>query len=334
MTSTYIRYICTTIKLSRWRLRVLFAGVLALAVIGLLLHSTSRSKDINILAYDSSLSQSAPLTYSQRPGAEPGCVLPRLDKYNPIYEQHKSKQPPRIACRKNKDWAFVKNGQLHFDNEAIAKYGDKIKCLVTYLERVDDFKQKRAQQVNFDSDKTRVLNLTSDFCYVECKIQRTTTFELAPVWSSLVAGISPKASVVNRALKTDDGAKKLNVMFFGFDSVSHLNFMRRLPKLYKFLTEQLGALVLQQYNIVGDGTTAAMLGMLVGKYEEELPETRRGKSKTTVDVYPFVFNNFTANGYATIYAEDESSIGTFHYRLNGWEKQVRALCLVKSNIHS
>jgi hypothetical protein len=62
---------------------------------------------------------------------------------------------------------------------------------------------------------------------------------------------------------------------FGFDSLSRMAWTRLLPKTRKFL-KKLGGIELEGYNIVGDGTPAALLPILTGKMEEELPEARRG----------------------------------------------------------
>jgi len=47
------------------------------------------------------------------------------------------------------------------------------------------------------------------------------------------------------------------------------------------------------YNIVGDGTPAALLPILTGKTEQELPEARRGHvDAKTVDKFPWIWNKF------------------------------------------
>ena len=47
------------------------------------------------------------------------------------------------------------------------------------------------------------------------------------------------------------------------------------------------------YNIVGDGTPAALLPILTGKTETELPEARRGYSgANTVDGFPWIWKKF------------------------------------------
>ena len=48
--------------------------------------------------------------------------------------------------------------------------------------------------------------------------------------------------------------RKLNVLLFGMDSLSRLNFHRFLPKTVKFLKDDLNALEFVGYNKVGDNT--------------------------------------------------------------------------------
>ena len=50
---------------------------------------------------------------------------------------------------------------------------------------------------------------------------------------------------------------------------------------------------IQGYNIVGDGTPAALLPILTGQTEKELPEARRGHAGAeTVDRFPWIWNKF------------------------------------------
>ena len=87
---------------------------------------------------------------------------------------------------------------------------------------------------------------------------------------------------------------------FGFDSVSRLTWMRTLPRSYQYLVDQLGATVLRGYNVVGDGTTQAILPILTGKTEIELPESRRGfAGATRVDGHPWIWNELRRVGYVT-----------------------------------
>ena len=107
---------------------------------------------------------------------------------------------------------------------------------------------------------------------------------------------------------------------FGFDSLSRNAVIRQLPKSFKYLKEDLQADILEGYNIVGDGTPAALTPMFTGKTEWELPIVDRiRKPSSYVNVYPFIWNKFKSKGYVTGYAEDEQNFGTYQYRLNGFK---------------
>lgn len=74
-----------------------------------------------------------------------------------------------------------------------------------------------------------------------------------------------------------------------------------------------------RYNIVGDGTPQALIPILTGKTELELPDTRKRFSHTDfVNVYPFIWKDFKQVGYATAYLEDVPETGVFTYRLKGF----------------
>ncbi|XP_064615210.1 uncharacterized protein LOC135479318 [Liolophura sinensis] len=114
----------------------------------------------------------------------------------------------------------------------------------------------------------------------------------------------------------------MNVLVFCLDSLSHLSYQRKLPLTYKFIKNALGATILHGYNIVGDATTANLLPLLTGKAHDELPETRSDVADSNyVDTYPLLWYKYERKGYATLFAEDEPTIGSFNLRLNGFEHQ-------------
>jgi len=87
---------------------------------------------------------------------------------------------------------------------------------------------------------------------------------------------------------------------FGFDSVSRLTWIRSLPRSYQYLVDQLGATVLRGYNVVGDGTPQALLPILTGLTEQELPEARRGfAGASSVDGHPWIWKELARLGYVT-----------------------------------
>ena len=90
-----------------------------------------------------------------------------------------------------------------------------------------------------------------------------------------------------------------------------MSFRRKLPETVKFLEKTLGSVVLNGYNIVGDGTPQAFIPILTAQTETELPLTRKRYPKANYvdDVYPFIWKNYSDQGYVTMYAEDAFNIG-------------------------
>ncbi|BHF67499.1 hypothetical protein SprV_0301052600 [Sparganum proliferum] len=139
----------------------------------------------------------------------------------------------------------------------------------------------------------------------------------------------------------------VNVLLLGIDSLSRLSWLRYLPRtmdLLQRLVQNRGG-IFNLFNIVGDGTTANLLALLTGLFEQELPEARRfvaemmpgqvglldaslskeggnrgeKASKTVLDEFPWIWKEYASSGgYATHYIEDTTNYGTFQYRLQGF----------------
>ncbi|KAI8503931.1 hypothetical protein Bbelb_179990 [Branchiostoma belcheri] len=169
-----------------------------------------------------------------------------------------------------------------------------------------------------DTDMTKNVTNANDGLFDERQDALDVAYEM------LFSHIHPKPTVFADAKQKllKDTALGLNVLMFGFDSTSRLNFIRKLPKTYKYMTEILDSVVLTGYNIIGDATTAALIPMLTGQTEIELPEVRKNQDVShSVDIYPLVWKEFKKNGYATLFAEDQPTMSVFNLRLNGFEKQ-------------
>ncbi|CAG9116443.1 unnamed protein product [Plutella xylostella] len=117
-------------------------------------------------------------------------------------------------------------------------------------------------------------------------------------------------------------ARPLNVLLVGFDSTSKNGFIRSMPETFRSLQEDLGAVVMDGYNILGDGTPATLFPLLTGRTELENPDRRTSVSvKESVDDLPFIFKRVRSHGYRTVYFEDHPNIGTFNFRFTGFRRQ-------------
>ena len=128
----------------------------------------------------------------------------------------------------------------------------------------------------FDVHKTGTLTpskpvvaLNEDMVYVE--IHNTDD----AVQKEFYMEIIPKEKVLHRVPQTEPGIP-LNVMMVGLDSTSHAHFQRKLGPIYKYLKQELKSNMFNGYSVLGDGTTVALIGMLVGRHFDELPEGRKG----------------------------------------------------------
>lgn len=240
------------------------------------------------------------------------CQHPNLEVENPeIYKFFRHVDP--IQCMQEAEWVVVQGSVATITEEAKAKHGD-IECAFTEVLRNGDNQVKRGATT---TTHNTFYFTTTDFYTVSC------TAKDGKKWSNTVAGIRKDKEIIASTGwdKVPKDSVHLNYLMIGFDSLSRNTFIRTLPKTYAFLTKDLGGHVMQGYNIVGDGTPQQLLPILTGKTELELPETRKrmGNKAQFVNVYPFVWNDFSKNGYVTMFCEDTPQIGTFQYRLQGFD---------------
>ncbi|XP_013790890.1 uncharacterized protein LOC106474743 [Limulus polyphemus] len=243
------------------------------------------------------------------------CQHPDLDPFHPQVMKY-LKDIPKLECNNEEDWLLLSSGRILVNQKIIEKHGH-FNCKLTYRVRMNDFENKKGKVVNFMSENSEI-PLDSDFFYVSCKAKD------GAKWKNLMAGVSRSESAVKRARTKNSAGEfmSLNVLMFGLDSMSRNHFIRKLPKTYTYLTSILKGIVLKGYNIVGDGTPQALIPILTGFTERELPETRKRFSEAQhVNVYPFIWKRFSEFGYVTAFAEDTPETGIFTYRLKGFDEQ-------------
>ncbi|OAD56073.1 hypothetical protein WN48_03813, partial [Eufriesea mexicana] len=241
------------------------------------------------------------------------CKLPQLDISNPDIIKFIHDVPP-LQCTPE-DWVILHGSRLVISSKIKKRYGP-ITCFFSEILRGNDYNVSFMTPV--ESNDSYVLK-HSDFVDVKCESKTETE------WHSIMVGVKNDPKVKKKSKWENVGKKalKLNVLMIGFDSLSRNTFIRKLPKTYKYVKEYLGALILEGYNIVGDGTPQALIPILTGKIELELPNTRKrmGLKANYVNVYPMIWNQYKEKSYITGFMEDVHYIGTFTYRLKGFKEQ-------------
>ncbi|GLG93133.1 Uncharacterized protein GBIM_00623 [Gryllus bimaculatus] len=292
--------------------------LLGLAYVGVLVTRTKFgpiddvNRDARLKSVSLLMDSSAGEVWKKLAAGGQACRHPRLDVNNPAIMKFIKDTNP-LVCTLKEDWVQMNGSTARITDEAREHYG-YIECAFTDIFRGSDHS-------THDGVITRThteYNLEeTDFIRVNCRSEKGST------WHNVMAGIRHDQDVLDRTGwdKVPEDGLHLNVLIWGFDSLSRNMFARKLPRTHRYLRETLGAFELQGYNIVGDGTPQALIPILTGKTELELPETRKrmGDKASYVNVYPFAWKDFRANGYVTGYAEDCPSIGTFTYRLKGFD---------------
>lgn len=116
----------------------------------------------------------------------------------------------------------------------------------------------------------------------------------------------------------DNTTKKASILFVGIDSISRLNFIRALPKTYRYLEES-GWLTLKGYNKMDDNTFPNLMAIFTGMNSSSAYKRCAPTTVGMLDKCPMIWKIFEEFGYITAYAEDEASISTFNYNKVGFK---------------
>ncbi|XP_028406354.1 uncharacterized protein LOC114528834 isoform X2 [Dendronephthya gigantea] len=233
--------------------------------------------------------------------SEIGCRIPFMDAFHPqIMKYVSSSASPKCSGQR---YGELVDGALHFRDpkvksatyQAISRNGETSYTLSASKPVVS------GQKIN---DQLIEVDFTLD------NNQHAKELHLHAV---------PNENVLKREAKTNSGVP-LNILVIGLDSVSHGSAQRKLPRVYKFLRDELGAYFFNGHVVTGDGTVEQMAPMLTGrKFMEELYEARPDRAKSrTVDDWPWIYKQLKEHGYITGYNEDGTHLGPFNWRLRGF----------------
>ncbi|KAH3733495.1 hypothetical protein DPMN_039924 [Dreissena polymorpha] len=237
-----------------------------------------------------------------------GCVHPNLPLWTDQLKNYFKPCVP-VKCSDDVNWVYTDSGRFYISSQAEKVVG-KIECELTPI-------------VN-DEDNTKYLETIKDVKNGSGLV--TDTFKSSCTSSSGKSYTNIHVGIAGRS-KTNEQQKppnaKYNVFMYGFDSMSRNMVKRFLPKTHEFFVNELGGHILNEYNIVGDGTPQALMPILTGRKETEIPEVRRGhtNAKPVDEILEFVWKRFEKRGYVTQWGEDMSYIGTFTYRMLGFKEQ-------------
>ncbi|XP_046386571.1 uncharacterized protein LOC124156217 isoform X2 [Ischnura elegans] len=164
------------------------------------------------------------------------------------------------------------------------------------------------------SDDPKVPAFYKDFhSFVSLAVARRRAQEQLEEWrKGEVIAVAPSAESPR-----DD---KWSVLILGVDAVSRLNFLRQMPKT-KAVLEKIGAIEFLGYNKVADNTFPNIVPLMTGYSEEELKAVCWPEPRKKLDDCPWLWYNYTMEGYLTLHGEDCSWMSIFNYVKAGFLRQ-------------
>lgn len=171
------------------------------------------------------------------------------------------------------NWITVlDNGTLSYNFDYLTKSSISIeKCEYSFIKwHIDDAQYFVSEPVRIKNGET--LDLNEEFFLISCQSNTLSYYKtaLARIFKSKLTKKSNHQSL-----------KPINVMMIGLDSVSRSNFLNHLPRSSEYLIKEMKTTILNGFNIVGDGTPAALIPILTGKHEHELPNTIKKTPNTS-----------------------------------------------------
>ncbi|XP_002167790.3 uncharacterized protein LOC100199035 isoform X1 [Hydra vulgaris] len=250
-------------------------------------------------------------------GDSNACILPSLNPFDP--EIMRYVKPVRMTCSERRF------GKVTIDGWFVLSSSNVLNLSISYIYRDnpskkfinEDFGVKFSEPtiVKRNKNGTYKHKLSNDFIKVEIYFEKFHHVEFHAHISTRSQELLRKVSMKRK----DVHGLGLDVVFLMIDSQSNANFHRHLKKTMPKLLNDENTILLNGHTVVGDGTTAQLLAILVGDREKYLPEARRSvDNASTCDQFNFIFNDFHKAGYLTMFSEDNPEWGAFHYRLNGF----------------
>ncbi|KAG7208798.1 hypothetical protein KM043_014991 [Ampulex compressa] len=312
------------LRLRRWLIAALVFLLTSLVVINSYATGQFRIVRFGTIGNDTTPENYAELTSAALPLVDSGflvhnqgCRIPAMDPFDPAIKRYIEKEKP-LECEvgdhpplieSNNTSIFVNpHGRDHFYNKS--EIDDC--CWRTFWRKKDNDNAVIYDEECFDFKESDIPN--AEFVKVECSRNGEKIYRDYHAFLPRKPWVEKRCRNAQRAHAKDE---HLSVLVVGLDSVSRLNFHRMMPKTVKAL-QDLGAVEMLGYTKVADNTYPNLVPILSGLSEEELRENCWQDRKKPFDDCPFLWKNFSAAGYRTVFGEDACEMTTFNYLKPGF----------------
>jgi len=271
--------------------------------------------------------------------SSPKCQIPKLDPFHESIRKFVTLGKP-IVCSTKSPLTYVtmaskigRQYMLKVNTTAMTDYAvepENVSCCYSVINRVNDPPGKKYNHnsdnnysvTKFSDFKTElVLNSEEEFILVRC-FQANESDTTKDIYKNTHAVVPMKADVELKLNKTGTESssmeeKRLSVLLLGFDSVSHLNLLRTMPKTVNYLRRS-GWIEMSGYNKIGENTLPNLAAVLTGLSMDQLKNRCWASQYSNFDNCPFIWKDYSQLGYVTAYAEDDPRSSTFNYHKTGF----------------
>ncbi|KAL6743512.1 hypothetical protein Aduo_016541 [Ancylostoma duodenale] len=237
-----------------------------------------------------------------------GCQLPNVNPYDPSIRQYISKPSPLQCSGLQYELTYLSDdGWLRLNKSAIDEAKVTLACFYRCFDRVDgdDSSLEFGQWIEF----TDPVQPGCEFVETYCK---RTTFP----WTSIYHNNHNQILSKGNTTKSTTSSKK-SVILIVFDSVSHSNFVRNMPKSLEVLSSLYKSHVFKGMSKIGDNSFPNAVAFLAGKHHQ----TEFGDVMGYFDEHPLIWKDFEKAGYTTYYAEDYPVFNLFSYLAKGFRRK-------------
>lgn len=141
-------------------------------------------------------------------------------------------------------------------------------------------------------------------------------FFIQPPPEKLLTKAPPRLQFWDKIDGRKTNMSPISVMILGLDSVSHLNFIRQMPKTAAYMRSNMSHVEFWGLNKIGASTYANLIALLTGLSADEADQF------VSKDQYmnrlPLIWKDFKKAGYNTSFAEDHARLSVFYFSKKGF----------------
>ena len=152
-------------------------------------------------------------------------------------------------------------------------------------------------------------------CENELKVKTSTDYQTAVLPAAKQSRKTAQKATEWDKRRTEGHEVPPSILISGVDSISRLHMKRELPQTQQFL-ETNDFVEMKGYTKIGENTFPNIMGAIGGMNPNAWPCWPSHSSK--IDDCPFIWKNFSSNGYLTAFLEDAPGIAIFNYEKTGF----------------